>query len=323
MRSRGVQWSFRHTTVYMGLTIFIKALIMESPSLQQFEIFLEVAKLRSFTATAAKMGVTKASISHSIKKLEHSLDVPLFTRTTRSIALTDEGSLLFEQCMRLQSELDAARSLVGTFKKEPNGMLRILSNKYYAETHLLPVLENYQKKYSNVEVELLIEERMPDMIKENVDIVFATHLQASDDIVVREIDHTRYMLVASPDYLKEHGVPKSVEDLKNHLYMMHLARAKDNILADLKKPVTPNLNIPLKINSTDLIRTCALLGKGIAQLHDYIVKDDVAAGRLVELLPECFNKSIPLYIYYHKYRFVQPKIRCFVDEFFDFMRRHD
>jgi len=289
---------------------------MDTPSLQQFEIFLEVARSFGFTAAAKKLGVTKAAVSHSIKNLEKSLQVPLFIRTTRSISLTDEGRLLYDQCQRLQAELDVARSLVGTFRQQPQGTLRISTNPYLAERLLLPTLEVYQKKYSNVDVEILIEERLPDLHSEEIDIVFGVNWPAPDDVIARKIGETRYMLVASPAYLKKYGVPQTIEDLKKQIYIPHCGRASGDIIVDLKKPIDLSLNTPLKINNAALMKTCAIAGMGIIQLHDYMIKEEIESGKLVEILPGYLNKTIPLYIYYHKYRFVQPKIRNFLDEYF-------
>ena len=294
---------------------------MDTPSLQQFEIFLEVARSHGFTAASKKLGVTKAAVSHSIKNLEKSLQVPLFIRTTRSISLTDEGRLLYDQCERLQSELDVARNLVGTFKQQPQGTLRISTNPYLAESLLLPTLEVYQEKYSNVDVEILVEERLPDMQQEEIDIVFGINWPAPDDVIARKIGETRYMLVASPAYLKQYGVPTNIEELKNHRYIPHCGRAKGDIIVDLKKPIDLNLNTPLEINNAALMKTCAIAGMGIIQLHDYMIKDEVDTGKLVEILPGYLNKAIPLYIYYHKYRFVQPKIRNFLDEYFSLAQK--
>ena len=129
------------------------------------------------------------------------------------------------------------------------------------------------------------------------------------------------MLVASPAYLKQYGVPTNIEELKNHRYIPHCGRAKGDIIVDLKKPIDLNLNTPLEINNAALMKTCAIAGMGIIQLHDYMIKDEVDTGKLVEILPGYLNKAIPLYIYYHKYRFVQPKIRNFLDEYFSLAQK--
>lgn len=286
---------------------------MKQPGLQHFETFLTVARQQSITGAAKELGISKAAVSHAIRSLEQSLKVPLFLRSTRKISLTTEGELLLAQCLRLQTELDTTRNLLSRFQQQPSGTLRISSNPYLAESLLLKPLQTYQQRYPDVTVEVVMEERMPDLAKEQIDLVFGINWPAPDDVVARQIGKTRYVLCASPDYLKQHGTPSNVKDLEKHRYIPHIGRTKANIIADLKKPVTLNLHTPLKAKNADFMRACAKAGMGIIQLHDYMVTEDLNTGSLVEILRDELKDEIPLYIYYQKQRYVQPKVRKLVE----------
>ncbi len=285
---------------------------MKQPSLQQFEVFLSVAEHNGFTAAAKHLGVTKAAVSHQVRLLEQSLKAPLFKRTTRRISLTDEGEQLAQQCRRLQRELDSARHLVSQFEAEPSGTLRISSNPYLANQWLLPILANYCQQFPKVDIDLRLEERMPDMEKESIDLVYAVNWPPPDDIIARPIGKTRYVLCASPAYLQQHGTPNTLKDLEQHQYLAHSGRRADHTIAQLKSPTVLNLNIAMRVNNANTLKQAALDGLGITQLHDYMIEKQLANGELVEVLNDCLKPSIELFIYYNKHRYVQPKVRQLV-----------
>lgn len=281
-------------------------------SLHQFETFLMVAELNSFTAAAKKLGISKAAVSHSIRLLEQSLKAPLFIRTTRHIALSEEGQQLFDQCKKLKYELDIARDIVDGFNSKPRGVLRICVNPFFAQAQLADILSAYRSLCPDVAIELSTAERMPDMASEKIDIVLGVTWPAPLDVVARQIASTRYVLCASPAYLKQYGTPKTPKELSKHMYIAHMNRSHENLIVDLKTQ-TPTLNIPIKLDDAAFMRLCALNHLGIVELHDYMVKKELEQGALIEVLSNYIKPEKPLYIYYQKHRYVQPKIRQFVE----------
>ncbi len=281
-------------------------------TLAHFEVFLAVAEAKSFTGGAKKLGNSKASVSQAIRLLESSLHLPLFIRSTRRVSLTDEGELLYVQCQRLKYELDIARELVKDFNTSPTGTLRISCNPYFAESRLLKILKQYTELFPKVNIEVLAEERMPNMQKEQIDIVFGINWPAPEDVVARKIGTTRYVLCASPDYIQKFGMPKDIKSLESHDYIPHSGRSHDNVVASLKHKVSLNFSPQLKTNHAYFMKKCALQGFGIVQLHDYMVKDELNHGSLVEILPEQMDEQVSLFVYYNKFRFVQPKIKQFI-----------
>jgi DNA-binding transcriptional LysR family regulator len=285
---------------------------MASPTLPHFETFLAVAHHGGFTVAAKQLGITKAAVSNAIRLLEESLGVALFIRTTRQVRLTEEGELLLQQCERLRYELDAARALVAGFGEKPSGLLRINCNIRFAENWLTETLARYLERYPNVRVDVTSNERMPDMSKEQIDIVFGVNWPPPPDVVARTVGHARYVICASSDYLQRHGRPTSISDLNNHRYIPHAGRSIECRLANLKKPELLQSDPQLIVNDAYYMKVCALRGIGIVQLHDYMVKEEIADGRLIELLPEAAGSAVPISVYYQKHRFVQPKIRQFI-----------
>lgn len=286
---------------------------MSQITLHHFETFLIVAETGSFTIAAKKLGNSKAAISQTIKAMETQLQIPLFIRTTRKVTLTDEGRLLLTQCKRLQNELEIARNLISNFSHEPTGSLRISCNSSYAESNITYLVEKYIDEFPKVKVELIAEERMPNMQQEQIDVVFGVSWPVSEEVVRQEMGTTRYVLCASPEYLAKHGTPKTIKELEQHSYIHHIGRPKDEIVMDLKHKVNLNIIPKLVMNNATIMKQVALENFGIIQVHDYVVKKELEEGSLVEILSEFINPRIPLYIYYQKHRFVQPKIRQFVN----------
>ena len=290
---------------------------MQTPSLNHFETFLCVAEQSSFTKAAKQLGISKAAVSRTIRFLETAMQVPLFIRNTRNIYLTEEGEVLFTQCQRLKEELDCTRNAIHDFKKQPTGTLKISTNPYFAKIALLGVLKKYLQQFPEMHVEIMTEERVPDMSSEHIDIVFGINWPAPLDIVAKTIAKTRYVFCASPQYLEENGTPTKISELEQQAYIPHLGRPSNNVITGLKNTPSLNINAQLKVNQTAFMKECALNDMGIIQLHEYMLRDELAEGTLVEILDDEPKLEIPIYIYFQKHRFVQPKIRQFIHLFND------
>lgn len=278
-----------------------------------FEIFYKLVTYGSFTNTANALGITKAAISHSIKQLEKELKVDLLIRTTRRLSLTHEGKLLFEYCKTLQNEIENIRDLAESFHSEPSGTLKINTSSFFAKSVLIGLIKEYSKRFSKVKIEVNIEERMPNFKTQETDIILGVNWTPPEDIIARKIATTRYILCASPVYLQHNGIPTNLSDLANHKYIPHKSRT--TALVNIKKNNLNPQTLPFELsaNNIEFIKECVLNDLGIAQFHEYIVKDEIQNGKLVELLKDEFLDQQDIYIYYPKNKFVQPKVKEFVN----------
>ncbi len=285
---------------------------MTSPSLAQFETFLHVAETGSVTLAADALSLTKAAVSQAIKQLEQQLGLPLFTRESRRMILTTEGELLLAQCQHLKDELDATRALVSQFHQTPQGTLRVCCSPYWAKEKMVALTKTYHQHFPEVRLDFIVDERMPDMKRENIDIVFGVNWQPPDDIIARKMGETDYVLCASPAYLTQHGTPHTLAELANHTYIAHRSREKRNLIMGVNDASKLKLNVAFSCNSASLMLALAREGYGITQLHRYVVEHALAQGTLVPLLEDVVHFSTPLYIYYYKHRYLQPKVRHFI-----------
>ncbi|APC90808.1 MULTISPECIES: LysR family transcriptional regulator [Francisella] len=282
-------------------------------SINLFETFYQLVMYGSFTNTAKALGITKAAVSHTVKQLEKELKVDLLNRTTRSLSLTHEGRLLFNYCKTLQNEIDNIRDLAESFHKQPSGILKITTSSFFAKNILLDLIQKYSKEFTKVRIEVNIEEKMPDFRTQETDIILGVNWTPPEDIVARKIATTRYILCASPAYLKQNGKPKNLTDLANHNYIPHKSRATPLVNIKENKIKLHMLSSKLTANNIEFIKECVLGGFGIAQFHEYIVKKEIQTGTLVELLRDEFLEQQDIFIYYQKNKFVQPKVKEFVN----------
>ncbi len=281
---------------------------------EQIETFLNVVHEGGFAAAARKQGLSTAAISRQISRLEADLGVQLLERTTRQIKLTEIGAEYYQYGKKALAELDEAQALIKGSQSEPSGVLNITSNRYFAMEYLIPYLSEFIALYPKLILNIELAERFPDFNVENVDILFGVSLEGPPNLVRKRITTTRYVLCAAPNYFKNYGTPKTPDELSHHKYITHVMRKPDNIIHfrhDKKVCVKPTLFL----NDCQIMLECALQGMGIVMLHDYIVRDVIKKNLLIEILQEYQTSENPVYLYYQHQRYLQPKIRHFIDFF--------
>ncbi|MDA0910112.1 MAG: LysR family transcriptional regulator [Proteobacteria bacterium] len=280
-------------------------------SLVQLASFLAVAKHMSFTKAADALGITKSAISQNIKQLESLAKADLLIRTTRKVELTREGHKLLMQCQRLESEWFGIGQLINSFDEHPEGVLCISSNYYFVEESLAPIIKRYLQLYPSMEVKLIVEERMPELYQENIDIVFGVNWTPPDDVVAYRLNSTDYVLCASSEYLERKGLPKNIAQLGSHDFIAHSGRDAI-ILCDSQ--LNAQCQSRLSVNSISCMKRFAIDGLGIIQAHRYMLVDELKSGALVEVkMPDFTSPQVNINMYYQKQQYVQPKIKTFVE----------
>jgi DNA-binding transcriptional LysR family regulator len=282
--------------------------------LDRFELFAYVAQAESLTQAAHLLGLTKASLSKQIKKLETDFRVDLFSRKNQRLRLTAQGKILLKQCLRLKKEVEDARAICQQFHAEPEGILHVVVFEYFVKQLIFPKLKAFLDLYPKLQLFIDASERIPDFEDEQVDLAVGFSLPAPPDIVRRKMMTTRYVLCASPQYFKENGKPETLEDLRKHFYIGHHARPEKNTLR-LKSGYALSLIPNLLLNSAASMIECAKAGVGLVQLPLYVLEDLLNICELIEVLEPYQATGKNVYYYYPKYRYVQPRVRKFIDFF--------
>ena len=280
--------------------------------IEQIHTFIQVVERNGFAAAAKQLGVSTAAVSRQVNSLEKSLGVQLLHRTTRLVTLTEIGSQYYKQCKKTLGELTEAEHRLFASQQEASGTLTIMCNRYFALQKIIPRLSAFIGENPKLRIKFHLAERYPDLIQEGIDILFGVSIAGHPELIQKRIGETRYIFCASPYYLQQFGTPQSPAELVKHRYITHSMRKPDNILT-FGSGQEIYLEPSLALNDARSMCECALNGLGIVRLHDYEVAEALARGELVEVLAPYNETAYPIYLYYPQSRYLQPKIRRFID----------
>ncbi len=291
---------------------------MQTASLPQLQVFLTVARLRSFSGAARELGVSTSAVSQAVKQLEDQLRVVLLTRTTRSVSPTDAGKRLVDSAGPAMRQALAALTEVSAQPGEVVGRVRLSVGRTAVPFVIMPVLPTFRARHPRIEVEIVVEERLVDIVGEGYDAgVRLTEAIERDMVQVRLTDEFRFVVVGAPEYLARHGTPRRPEDLLRHecvtfrspttgaLYAWELERGRRNWRVPVRGGVVTN--------EPQLGVTIAEHGLGLAYTIEPAVSEQLRTGRLKKVL-EPFAPTVPgFFLYYPSRAQSSPALRLFVE----------
>lgn len=291
---------------------------MERDDLADLYAFVLVATEGSFTRAAAKANTSQSSISRTVSKLEGRLGIRLLNRTTRNVATTPAGERLLRTLTPAMEAIDEELTAVRGLRDEPAGTIRITTSRHAAETVLWPVLSGFLTRYREVKVELILDSRFTDIVAEHFDAgVRLGEAIDRDMVAVRLGPDQRLVVVGSPDYVAEHGVPKHPKDLAQHQCInLRFPRTGGLYAWELEKrgrEVNVRVDGQLTCDDVGMIRRFALDGFGLAYLMEDSVKEDVERGELVTVLDTWCPRFPGYYLYYSSQRQPSAAFKLLVD----------
>lgn len=244
-------------------------------------IFARVVEAMSFTAAARRLELSKSVVSARISALEERLGVRLLHRTTRRLALTDDGVRFHDRCARLAAEADEA--VAAAQGDAVRGLLRLTAPEGFAQRHLVPPLAAFVERHPDIRLDLSITDRKVDLVGEGYDVAVRIAARLADSsLVARRLRSDRIVLCAAPAYLARRGTPRAPAELVQHTCLRYSRQRPREEWAFEGLAVT--VDGPLAASSGTLLREAAIAGVGIAVLPESEIADELAAGRLVTLL---------------------------------------
>ncbi|KID06498.1 LysR family transcriptional regulator [Hafnia alvei] len=280
--------------------------------------FLVVARERSFTKAAAKLGVSQSALSHSIRGLEERLDIRLLTRTTRSVAPTEAGEKLANSLeprfREIESELDALRDMRDT----PAGNIRITAGEHAVDSVLWPFLKSFLANYPDINVEIVADNSLTDIVNGRFDAGVRLGEQVAKDMVaVRIGPDMRMVVVGSPQYLQQHNSPSTPQELQNHRCINMRLPTRGGLYAwEFEKDgqeLRVRVDGQLTFNSLRQRIDAAVVGFGLAYVPEDSVQNELADGRLVQVLDAWCNTFPGYYLYYPSRKQHTTAFSLFVD----------
>ena len=282
--------------------------------LREMSLFVEVAKAMSFKRAAEATGVPNSSLSRRIADLERAVGVRLFNRTTRSMELTEAGALYYARCRDIVEAARIAHEQLGDLVETPRGRLRVSTTAEFARLFLGPLLAEYTTLYPEVVVEMDLGPNKVDLIAQNFDLALRIGPQPDSGLISRQLGIMRTTLFAAPSHLARFGTPVEPIDLSSHPTIRNLNAPRPDTWVLCKGEQTVEVPVAgtLVVNNFGLMRQLAVLGLGVAMLHEPMVGPDVRAGRLKRILPDWILREAPVYALMPS-RLVPAKTRLFLD----------
>ncbi len=278
-------------------------------------VFTRVVERRSFTLAAEDTGLPRSTVTDAIKQLEARLGIKLLDRTTRHVSPTLDGEAYYQSCLSILDDIEDAESAFAGAK--PRGLLRVDVHGTLARHFVLPSLPSFLKAYPDIEFHLSEGDRLVDLVREGIDCVLRVGIPQDSDMIARRVAMLDEVTVASPSYLARYGRPSHPDDLSIHKMVGFRATGSTGplpleFLVDGKR-VTKTIDTSITVNAAESFVCAAHIGLGIIQVPRYHVKEDLAAGVLVELLPEFPPEPSPVSVLYPRNRQLAPRVRVFVE----------
>ncbi|WP_332853599.1 LysR family transcriptional regulator [Duganella sp. S19_KUP01_CR8] len=282
---------------------------------RQISTFVEVVSKGSLSAAARAEGIAPAMIGRRLDALESRLGVKLLQRTTRKLALTNEGAAFLEDCQRILAELEEAETAVAERSAHATGHLMISAPAGFGRQHVAPLIPSFLAEHRDVSVTLNMSDRVVDIVGEGIDVAIRIASLSDSNLVSVKLADNERVVVAAPSYLKRHGEPKTLADLAKHncLAISSEGSQRGWTFRDNGKNVVMKVNGNMGSNDGQVLHDWALAGKGLAWRSMWEVGNEIEAGKLQTVLNEHAAPGNDIYAVFAQRRHLPLRIRAFVD----------
>ncbi|PKH25351.1 LysR family transcriptional regulator [Enterobacterales bacterium CwR94] len=284
-------------------------------TLEELKAWVVVVDTGSITAAAEQLCQTTSGISRALSRLESKLETTLMHRTTRRLALTEEGQVFLEHARGILASVEAAEEQIAQRRETPSGRLRVNAATPFMLHVIVPLVAEFRRRYPLIHLELNTDDLVIDLLEQQTDVAIRIGELRDSTIHARALGSSKLRLLASPAYLAQHGTPQSVTDLAQHSLIGFSKSERHN-----QWPIWLNegefwqVQPAISASSGETIRQLALQGQGIARISDFLSHEDVAAGRLVILLEqETREMRHPIHAVYYRNTALSSRITCFLD----------
>ncbi|PKP77649.1 MAG: LysR family transcriptional regulator [Alphaproteobacteria bacterium HGW-Alphaproteobacteria-3] len=284
--------------------------------LNGFAVFAKVAELGSFTAAGEALGLSKSMVSRQVSALEEQLGARLLNRTTRRIALTEAGAVVFERAQRIVSEATEAAAEATCVEGAVRGTLRINAPMSFGIRQLGPVMPDFMARYPEINIDLVLNDRRVDLIEEGFDVSLRISALTDSSLIARQLAPVERYIVGAPSYFEKRGRPKRPADLADHDFLLYTLLARPNQL-EMTNAAGEKEQVELKgrflCNNADAMLGMMLKGMGLVFSPDVLCHEHLKSGKLVRVLEDWTMPPLTLHVIYPHARHLAAKVRAFVD----------
>jgi LysR family transcriptional regulator, regulator for bpeEF and oprC len=286
-------------------------------SLAAISIFVTVGGSVSFTSAAQKLQMSVSGVSKAVTRLEERLGARLLNRTSRRIALTDEGAAYFARCQQILHDLEEAEAIVAQARSRPRGRMRVQLPRGLGKKVVMPAIAGFLDRYPEVSIDILLDAPSLNLEEEGIDVSVRYGAPTDSLLVAKKLSAVKYLVCAAPSYLKQRGEPRTVNDLRNHRLINYIVPGTGryrrwNFNVD-GKTVTLDVTGALNVIDMGALAEAAVSGAGIAYLPHFMATDHIVDGDLKVLLPETIYEGQAIYMVYLRRRHASPRLQVFLD----------
>lgn len=279
-------------------------------------VFVRVVEEGSFTAAANSLALSKGAVSKYVSRLEKRLGARLLNRTTRRLTLTEVGEAFYRRASQALAAMREAEREVAEFAGKPRGHLRVSAPTLYGAEVLSRHLCTFRRRYPDISLELALENRLVDLVRERIDVAIRMSAPKDSSLVMRRLADIPIVTCASPEYVDEHGRPRTPAELRGHDCVIYTlaSRMHEWIFYDEnRQPYAVPVRGRFHTNDDLAMRQAGLDGFGILRMPKLFVQAAIGAGRLIQLWPDDAGPGVPLTAVYPSRRELPAKVRVFVD----------
>jgi DNA-binding transcriptional LysR family regulator len=283
--------------------------------LEAMSAFVRVVALGSYAEAGRALGITRSAVSKAVMELEQLLGARLLDRTTRRISVTEAGLAYYEQCVDIIARVEETEMQISRLHDEPRGVLRVNAPMSFGGLYLGPAIAAFMAGYPDLKIELTLNDRFIDPLEEGVDVTVRIGILRDSSLIARRLCPAHRALVASPSYLKRHGMPEAPDDLAHHRCLVygHTTTLQRWELNHNGQAIQVSVNSVLCSNNGDVLRAAAIGDQGITTLPTFLVGPDIKARRLEVVLPDYAPTSLGIYALYAPNRYLAAKTRLLID----------
>lgn len=286
-------------------------------ALQPLLAFSETAKLGGFAAAARALSTSPSALAKAVGRLEESLGLRLFHRTTRQVTLTADGERLFQRCQRVLAELEELQSDVAGARAGPSGTLRIDMPIVFGIEIMLPILARLVEQHPKLSLDVRLSDAFVDLVKEGIDVAICVGEMSDSTLMARRFSSQTLVLVAAPSYLARLGAPRSIDELPKYRHIVFRmptsGRDRPQQFSVNGKVVALHRESSIRLSDGTAMAKAAMLGLGLAQVPDNMVHRELASGQLVEVLPQHRPPIMPIQAVTPSNRLIPSRVRVLLD----------
>lgn len=285
-------------------------------SLTDIAVFVQVVQSGSFTAAAKRLSLSKSVVSKYVTRLEKRVGARLLNRTTRRLSVTEAGRAFYERSRRGLLEIEEAEAEVSRLQGEPRGTLRVNAPMSFGILHIAPAVPEFLRRYPELSVDMHLDDRKVDVIEEGFDVSVRISDLPDSSLIARRVGPCRHAIVASPEYLKRHGTPRTPNELRDHnviTYQYQESALEWHFQAAGETPIFVPVSGSIQMTNSLALREAVLNGAGITRTPTFVVGRDLQDGTLQAVLTNYETLEVSIYVVFPQRQLLAPKVRAFAD----------